>query len=156
MEQSLTEAQAVEILAECEEALSVLYTLYAGQHPDYSAFWSGLAHEEQAHKTWARALAEKVQECEVTFREGHYSPEAYQTFFTYINERIRDARKQQVALFAALSVAVDIESTIVEKSYYEVFIGESEEGQRLLNALASSAQAHYQRVKEMWMRCKPA
>lgn len=51
---------------------------------------------------------------------------------------------------AALAIAVDIESTLVEQSFYAVFETKDPETKHTLEVLTHSADAHLRIVREKW------
>jgi len=145
----LTETQTAELLAQCEEKLGELYQAYAEWFPEEAAFWEKLAKEERAHASWVQALLPRVHGGLITFRENRLGSPAFILFYDYIVQRLQESRSP-ITLPGALIVAVDIENTLVEKSYYDVFTATDPESARLLTLLSRSSDAHLRRVREKW------
>ena len=145
----LNEKQTVELLAQCEEKLAELYQVYADRFPEEAAFWEQLAKEERGHARWVQALLPGVRKRLITFREDRFGSPAFMLFYDYIVQRLQEIRNP-ITLLGALIVAVDIENTLVEKSFYDVFTTADPESARLLALLSRSSDAHLRRVREKW------
>ncbi len=146
---------ALGVLIACEESLGQLYRLFAEQSPELCDFWHKLATEEQAHASWLRNLVSHLRKQTVSFQDNRFQPDNFRTFFTYLQERVNDVRTNTLSNFAALSIAVDCEGTVVEKNFFEVWEGDTPEMRRLLNALTEASKTHLQTVKSMWEQYKP-
>lgn len=156
MTQSITpELRALAILAESETALHRLYAGYAEILPELGEFWARLAKEETTHAAWVNALSERLQAGELAFRDGRLVPQIFETFLGYVNERIAEITSAPPSLFSALSIARDIEDTIVEKHYYDVLEGDSPASRQLLAILGKTAHEHAERVRAMWEQHRP-
>lgn len=147
----LNEGQTVKLLAQCEEKLGELYLAYARLFPEEAAFWERLAKEERAHASWVEALLPRVQDDLITFREDRLGSQAFMLFYDYLVQRLQESRNP-ITLAGALVVAVDIENSLVEKSFYDVFTTADPDSARLLTLLSRSADAHLRKVQEKWRR----
>lgn len=148
----LGEGQTVELLAQCEDKIGELYQHYAGLFPEEEEFWAKLARDEVGHARWVRALLPPVQRGQVTFREDRLGSQGFLLFYDYLVLRLREVQAHPISLIAALTVAVDIENTLVEKSFYDVFQSTDAEATRILTLLTRSAEAHLKATKDRWRR----
>ena len=142
-----SQIKVIEMLARNEEAVSKLYKAYAEKFPAHKGFWSRLAEEEIGHAGWIRKLHSKVKEGSVYFNEGRFKIEAIQTSLDYLNDWLVKARKEEISLINALSLAWDIENALMERKYFEIFEGDSVELKHVLTDLADSTKNHRDRVK---------
>ena len=147
----LDERQTVEMLADAEEKIGEIYAIFAGWFPHDGAFWERLRREEAAHARWVRELLPLVVAGQVTFRESRLGTPAFALFHDYLVQHLRELKAAPLSETAALAVAVDIESTLVEKSFYDVFTSEDPESARLLALLSKSAEAHLHAVNRHWL-----
>lgn len=152
------EVEYIELLARCEEQFNALYECYvasfAGEAPEVTAFWQQLAKDETLHARWVRSLEPRVQRGEIWLRDNRYNPESATLLYAYATQRVREARQAAPSLVAALAIAVDLETTLVEKNFYAVFDTADADAQRALKTLSNSAEEHLRRVKAMWQRYK--
>jgi len=145
----LSEGKTVELLAQCEGKLGELYQAYAGLFPEEAAFWERLAKEEQAHASWVEALLPRVRAGVISFREDRLGSQAFILFYDYIVQRLQESRRP-ITLAGALIVVVDIENSLVEKSFYDVFTTADPESARILTLLSRSTEAHLRKTQEKW------
>ena len=148
------QTDATEMLANHEEAIGGLYQAYAKLFPDHESFWSNLAREETEHATWIRNLASKSGAGPARLEQKRFRPEAIQTSLDYIRNLTRQASNQNIELTGALSTALDIEKALIERKYFEILQGDSEEVKRTLEALTRSTRAHIERVQKAWAEQK--
>lgn len=145
----------VEILAVNEEMLAELYRAYAGVYPEMADFWNHLADDELRHAGWVRALIERVERGELTIREGRFSPEAFNIFMEYLRQRTAEARAVPPSLFGALSVARDLETTMIEGSFHAAMDGDNDRVRQLLIALTESTKSHVAALNKVWLEHRP-
>lgn len=148
------QVDATEMLANHEEAIGGLYKAYAKLFPDHESFWSGLAREETEHATWIRDLASKTEAGPASLEQNRFRPEAIQTSLDYIRNLTAEAPGQKIELMDALSTALDIEKALIERKYFEILQGDSEEVRRTFEALTRSTKAHIERVQKAWVEQK--
>lgn len=150
------EMQEVYMLVEVEETIGQLYTLYAERFSTDGDFWRKLAREEDIHARWVRFLCDAVTEGKAGFSVENFAPATYQTFLGYLQRSVANAKDGTLTAFDAFSVALDIESTFIEKDFFTVFFAETAEIRSLLDALNTSTAKHMQRVQEAWKAHRPA
>jgi len=146
----LDERQTLELLAKSEEKIGELYLQYAGLFSEEADFWTKLAKDEAKHARWVRSLLPRVQSEQVTFREERLGSQAFILFYDYLEQRLREIRAQPISLLAALAIAIDAESTLVEKAFYDIFQTTDPKGARTLALLSRSADAHLKLTQERW------
>ena len=147
------QTDATEMLATHEEAIGGLYQAYATLFPDHESFWSGLAREETEHARWIRDLASGAAGSAL-LDQKRFRTEAIQTSLDYIRNLTRQASNQNIELTGALSTSLDIEKALIERKYFEILQGDSEEVKRTFEALTRSTEAHIERVHKAWAEQK--
>lgn len=148
------EMDAAEMLATHEEAIGGLYRAFAKLFPDHESFWSGLAGEEAEHAKWIRDLTAKAEAGSAHLDEKRFRTEAIQTSLDYIRNLTAQSSSGNIELTDALSTALDIEKALIERKYFEILRGDSEEVKRTLEALTKSTKAHIERVQRAWAEQK--
>lgn len=152
----LNEEQTLELLAHTEETLGVLYQVYARHFAEDESFYAKLAKDEGVHARWVRSLLPRVQSGQVVFLEGRFTPEIYVEFHDYLLRRLREAEAHPPARLDALAIAVDIETTFIERNFYQVFEGTDTDTAHVLRILSHSADAHQRITRERWQLARLA
>ena len=142
------QAKVIELLAQHEEAAAALYMTFADEFPDKKEFWTVLHLEELNHAAWIRRLRPKIEEGLVTFSEERFNIKTIQTSLDYLTELLSKAKNQRSPLTEALSVALDIEESLIERKFYEVYEADSEELKQLLRSLRDAFIEHRDRLKQ--------
>lgn len=135
-------------LAENEEAIGVLYQEYAKRYPDYSSFWSGLAHEEEEHACWIRALCSIASETGLVIKQGRFNEAALQTYCNYLGRELANVKQGDTTLLNALAATLYIEESMIERKYFDVFEADAPELKRVLLRLAEATEVHVDRARE--------
>ena len=143
-------------LVELEESLGRLYEVYAEVFPEYRKFWSDLADEEGQYAEWLRKLHTHVVQGSATFSENRFNEVAIQTFINYLNNEYEKVMNRERALINALSITLYIEESLMEREYFEVIDGDSNELKQTLSNLASATQSHIEQVRETFNVYKKA
>ena len=73
-----------------------------------------------------------------------------QTSTVYVHSQIASALQHNLKLINALSIAVDIEQTMLENKFFQVFETDSIELKNVLQALEKATQEHLKKVKDFW------
>ncbi|MHB9023533.1 MAG: hypothetical protein ACYC7E_05080 [Armatimonadota bacterium] len=150
MRDMTTQLQVMEILARVEEASGDLYQAYADLFPEMNDFWGRLASEEGHHAAWVRGLATQAREGKLDIQDGRFAPDIYREFYDYLVHRRQEIDTFPPDLVAALSIALDIEDSFVEKSFLQVFESDSYQLRDTLQKLTRASEVHRQRIQEQW------
>jgi hypothetical protein len=140
----------LDMLAEHELTLERLYEVYAEKLPKWGDFWSELAAEESEHEQMIRALKLKVEQGSIVCQPGRFSVEALKNSLDYVRGELARARALPVELAEALSTARDLEDSLIERHFFDVFEDDSEELTKTLQLLAARTSAHRSRALEAW------
>ena len=140
--------QILKLLAENEEAVGRLYRAYAQKFPRYQDFWSGLAQEEIQHSRWIKKLS-NMSDYSVEIKEDKYDTKVFQISSEYIEEKLDQAKNEKMSIKDALSVALDIETGMLERGYFTVFEGDSRELKKILHGLTTATEEHTNKIREV-------
>jgi hypothetical protein len=144
--------EIIQTLAKHEEAISRLYEEYAQKFPQEHLLWSALAGDEIEHSMWVKILLGKIEEGLVHFNEGRFKIGVIRGSLNYIREEIARARDQEMPLPKALSIALNIEKSMIEKGYFQVFEGDSADLREALNNLAAATEEHCKEIEKVWAK----
>lgn len=135
-------------LSQLEESVGVLYEIYEEIFPEYSQFWSQLVIDERKHADWLRQIQSNAVQSNVRFSETKFNSAAIQTFLNYIRDEMEKAKMRQRSLLNALSIALQLEESLMERKYFAVVEGDCPEVKRVLANLAAETQTHIAKVRE--------
>ncbi|MEI7832468.1 MAG: hypothetical protein WCJ56_04645 [bacterium] len=141
---------SIEQLAVIEEIIADIYSAYAATIPDFTDFWNEISVEELHHASWVRSLLHLYQAGTIYIEENRFSLDTILTFQTYLRDLLADARKGKTTVIGALSVARDLEGTLAESSFHQVFATDAREVGELLNRLRHSTEMHVERIENKW------
>jgi hypothetical protein len=138
----------IRLLFRHEVAISKIYEACEKKFPDHAAFWAQLKVEEVEHGEIITKLFHKLREGPLKLNERRFKRQALQKSLAYL-DRCRSAiHAGAVSLTKALSLARDLEHSLLEKKYFEVFDSDSVELQQVFLFLQYATQTHLELVKE--------
>ena len=149
-----TDSRPLPLFIELELLAGTLYGIFAEKYPEHREFWEAISDEEQHHADILRVLGEKMESGEVLFVEGKSRTSALKTFIDYLKQTIAKSRKEDFPMAKALSIALDIEKSVLEKNALDHFHGDSPEVADTLEKLKSETVDHARRIEAAWRRIK--
>ena len=135
------------LMAENEEAVANLYRTYAEKFPRHRDFWSELANEETHHLQLIQNLAARSNPS-VEINEDRFDMNVFQVSLEYLEDKLTQAVNEKISVKEALSTALDIETGMLERGYFEVFEGDSPEFKRTLQTLAGATEKHTNKIRK--------
>ncbi len=136
----------LELMAENEEAVARLYQAYAERFPPHRDFWRELANEEIHHSRLIQHLAAS-NDLSVKIDEDRFDLNVFQVSLDYLEKKLIEAVNGKISIKDALSTALDIETGMLERGYFEVFVGDSQDFKKTLQALAAATEKHTNRIR---------
>ena len=149
--------QLVELLAQHERAIGRLYSLYASNIPAYKRLFDDLSAQEEGHAQLLEELCTAVSEGELCCLVDRFNPMAVRTALAYVEQQIEQCRvDSHIAPKQALSVARDMENSLIESRWFEVFDGDAPRLKETLEQLARETNKHRQLVQAAWIEATGA
>ncbi len=140
----------IELLSSHEEAIGRLYFAYSEKFPLYSEFWTTLAHEEQKHSAVIIVLKTKVDAGKFSADMVKFKSELLKTMITYMEKELSKVDSGGLSLIQALSIARDIERSMIERKCFEVFEGDPAELAAVLKEMALETKRHIEKIELAW------
>ncbi|MFC2022573.1 hypothetical protein ACFLTL_00205 [Chloroflexota bacterium] len=141
----------LDMLAANEVSIGQLYNEYANMFPEYSDFWDKLAKEEYNHARWLTEVSRKAVEGSLHIDERRFTKEAVESYRKYLQGECEKARREGISLLQALSIALNIEESLIESKYFEVLEADPTELRRILSDLEIATKEHMRRVRNIWL-----
>jgi len=132
-----------------EMLLARLYQIFAGEFPEYGAFWKDLAGEEITHAEWVKQLYQAGRKGSVGFREGKIKSPALKTYIGHLEKAIEKAEQGGFKLKSAMAYTLDYEKSLIERNTFTHFESTEESWQETMRRLQKETQKHVQRVMNM-------
>ncbi|MCL5036154.1 MAG: hypothetical protein M1269_03450 [Chloroflexi bacterium] len=146
--------EMMELLAKHEETIDRLYMTYAARFPEKSRFWEELAKEQNSHAAWIRMLESDVSDGYIDFDPGKYEKAAINSSIKFMEDKINEARNDDFTLVNALSIALDIEKSFIERTHFNFFGGELGMMKEVFEDLKESAGGHIDKIERELYREK--
>lgn len=127
-----------------EQMIARLYQTYAERFEAYSDFWNELSGAELRHARCLEKLQSLLKENPDIIIVQRFSIDAIKSSIRYINELIELTKKPEFEPINAFSLAMKLEEALLEKKYFEVLVGDSQEIKETLSLLLNETEVHFQ------------
>lgn len=122
-------------LALCESSIGELYVLYSEYLREMADFWLRIAEEEKRHADILEKVRTDLKQGELMRGLGHFG-------LDQVQERIAEARWSPPTSEQAVSIALAIESSIIDSRFFPFASSEGSEFQKAAHNLAHDTQDH--------------
>lgn len=144
-------AETLELLAKNEVDVAKLYSTFAEVLPKQAPFWNRLSKEEVRHARLIRSLAQR-KDPGLTIDHDRFDRRLFQISNDYLQEQITRAQGGSLSFKDALSVALDVETGLLEQNWFEVFRGGSSQFKEGMEALAQETLEHSDLIRQQAAR----
>jgi rubrerythrin len=151
-----TESLIFEALAINEEMAGKLYQFFAEKFPEHGIFWMELSAAEFRHAKWLRGMLNQINNGSMAYVPGRLKIEAIKSFTLYLNDRITQTKNGKIDLDEAISLALDIEQSLIERKYFEISKGMTTDMKKVITALADETERHYSALQKFVNQNRPA
>ncbi len=149
-----TKKSIIKLFEENELNISLLYSLYAKNLPEYAPFWEQLSQEEIAHaKAIAGAFAETSHD-EAYFEENNFSRGIIKYISDFVAEKIIEAENNTPIHLEAIKIALRVEQSMLEKKCFEIFIPTEASVKDVLQRLNKDTERHAASLREELKKCQ--
>ncbi len=138
----------LKMMVDNETAISEIYRIYAQRYKKQEKFWNDLAREEIQHARLIEKLS-KSKDVSISNIKERFTPEVFKISFRYLEEKKEQAAKETLSFKEALSIALDIETGMLERGYLSVFKGDSPKFQMMLETLDMATQEHCNKIRKL-------
>lgn len=129
--------QKIGILADYQDMLSFLYTIYSEKFPAYQDFWLGLALPKLRYADWLRSCVDKIIEGAYRYNMMRFANETILTGLDYLQMLVRNARAEKFSQEEAVALAFYVESCMIAAKFYEIINPDNEELSALIKEFKS-------------------
>lgn len=133
------------LLSKGERRISEFYQLCGDVIADDKDFWNSVAASERYHAGVALAMAELVEKEPGKYKPGRsFSAVSIRLFGLYMDGLVEDMREGKIRKADLLSLAADIEGSVVELNYGDIVETNVPEYRELARKLAEETGEHRQ------------
>lgn len=139
----------MQLLITHEERMAEIYRLFSDFSSSYTNFWKEMVVDETRHVAWLRILNERLKNGKLEINVQRFPREAVQLSLNYINQQIELYKREGISSKKAFMIAVDIESALIERKFFEAFEGLDEEAKEIVVRIIEETEKHQKKVKEI-------
>jgi rubrerythrin len=140
---------AIELLKAIESTVSRIYEVFANKFPVHNNLWTQLADEERIHARWIENLLEEAASGSIELKKGRFNTGAIQSFSQYAEDILSRIQKEEISMAQAADMAIDLETSLLERKFYEVFQGDSEILQQTFSNMKAQTSGHVGKIQEI-------
>lgn len=134
-------------LAACEEAIAALYAFFGHHIPSEKHFWIRLAKEEQSHAIYLKTLLNLMESVHFFKNIGRFDVAAIQTLIDTTTTFISKFPGKNITAQEATSLALRIESSLLESDFYAIVKTDAPGYQTIAKALATATRHHIETIQ---------
>jgi len=131
-----------------EDLIAQLYETYAQILPEHEPFWAQLAREEVQHANLLCSVGGK------NLSERDISLKGLLTSLDYVKVLLANALRQKMSMQMALTTALQVENSIIEKNLFEIYEGDDEQLRSVFHSVSQGTRTHIARVEKALQELK--
>ncbi len=129
-----------------ENKLALLYSAYGEKFPERAGLWNGLAKDEKRHSALLLDLDERFKEEISSWQISDNAPAILDYIGKFIDNCLEKVSRSEIDLKEALSSALSLEQSMIEKKSFEIFSTANPEIVAVLEKLNRETEGHKQRL----------
>lgn len=133
-----------------ELALAKMYKQFAVSHPEHREFWDQLAREEAIHAEWIESLGRHYQNGQIGLSGLKLNHQAIKTSISHLENQTEASRNGDLSLLNAVSIALDIEKSMIDNKFFEIFDLVDAKFDRIRAGLESETVKHRQHIEKLF------
>ena len=142
--------EIIEGIRQHELSLSKMYRQFAKSHPNHNQFWSQLAHEEAMHARWIESLGGDYRKGQIGVSELKLNQQVLKTSISHIEKQTEASRNGDLSLLNSVSIALDIEKSMIDKNFFEIFDLADKKFDRIRAGLKKETVKHRRHLEDLF------
>jgi CRISPR/Cas system CSM-associated protein Csm2 small subunit len=135
-----------QLLEKYELSIGNLYENFAQILPGAKDAWMVFANEERLHAKWINRLYEYVKDGKIELKQTKVTSQSTKTAIDYIENQIGRTSKGKPDLKQFLDIAIDIEKSLLESSFFRLLELSDPKTQKIRVQLEEATRAHIQHL----------
>ena len=146
----------IKLLQKYEMTIAELYETFAAVFVTSKKTWTSFAAEERLHAKWIGELYSQLKNENISFEQTKITEQSTRTAINYIESQITKTKNDKQDLAHALNIAIDVEKSLLEKSYLNIFKLKGQKAQQVQDGLLKATKRHLDRLIEWRENIKSA
>ena len=109
-----------QLVEKYELSIASLYETFASVLPESKDAWMVFAKEEHLHAKWINRLYTYVKDGKIQLKQTKLTSQSTKTAIDYIENQIEKTLKEEPDLKQFLNIAINIEKSLLESSFFKV------------------------------------
>ena len=130
--------------------LETMYQQFAKSYPDHRQFWSQLAREEAMHVKWVTSLARHYMDGHIRPSDFKLKHQAVKTSISHLEKQTEASKNGELTLLNAVSIALDIEKSMIDKKFFQIFDLSDTRLERTRSGLEKETTKHRQKLEMLF------
>ena len=139
----------IKLLIDYELTVSELYRSCAAAYPDHRGFFTELSEEEVGHASRIELLALEAEAGFIEIDEDAFAVRPLEVSIEHAKDIKGRVEDNKINLLGVLSLALDIESSLIEKEYHKVFRGDSMRFNDSIREIHMESEKHRRKILEL-------
>ncbi|MBM9604676.1 hypothetical protein [Desulfopila inferna] len=135
-------AELIKLLEEHEKSIGALYEAFASLFPLFKKEWLDFAEEEYLHAGWIKKLHTHQQHGKIAFQQTRITIQSIKTAINYLETQKDRALAEKPDLAKCLDLAINVEKSLLEGSFFKVFQLTTPETQKIREKLEKATRTH--------------
>ncbi len=140
-------APLLDALREIEMLIALLYREFARAFPEDGELWNELSGEEEGHALLAAKLKALSGDVQIPSSVCKLHLAALDTYRKGLDYQLGRLKRGELGRMSALSIARDLERTLVERTSYDLVDGDSAESRTATARIRSETGSHLSRIE---------
>lgn len=145
-------AALLDALREIELLIADLYREFAQAFPEDEALWNELSRDEEAHALLAAKLKAMRGDLELPASVCKLHLAALGTYRKGLEYQLERLKRGELGRQSAMSIARDLERTLVERTSYDLVEGEDEGTRAATGRLRTETRSHLAKIEAAIIR----
>jgi len=138
----LAQTEIIDALAACENNISLLYHEFSQLVPEMRDFWNCMSHAEKIHATMLLSMHKLLDSGYILFGIGRFNQNLIRELDSYVCQELRNCEEKAIFSKYALSVAIKIESSLIDSHFYEITTSDAPQFIIVANHMRNESASH--------------
>lgn len=140
--------ELIQLLQIYELSIAELYENFAALFPSSNKTWLAYAKEERIHSKWISELHARLKKEKISFEQTKITVQSSRIAINFIEKQIAKAKKSEIDLTQAVTIAVDIEKSLLESAFFNIFKLSDPKAINLQSRLVEATKIHKEKLLE--------
>jgi rubrerythrin len=142
-----SQGRIINNLMTCESLIAQLYEEFSRTDQDLSQFWHVIAKEENDHSQQLKTLLNLLDNGVLFNKIGRFDSAFISPVIDLLEKELESTRHTPPSRYHALSIALQVESTLIDSCFYDTVQADSPEYQEIASQLRVATLMHVDKIR---------